>query len=141
MVYGAMTPAQTALDNQTNAKDLHPVMGLIGALWANFGKGKTAVQKRQMMAAWENALIDIPVKLQLEAVRRKAQTGQVWPPASPAEVRKWCDEVQKPMDGMDAAFYQSCIDTELLDSDFCKHQIDKYKAAQSAGRAAYAGWD
>lgn len=137
----AMTVAQTALDRSAEPVDLHPVMGLIGALWANFGTGKTAMQKRQMMAAWEMALDDIPVKLQLEAIRRKARAGQVWPPSSPAEVRKWCEEVQKPMDGMDAAWYRSCIETGVLDVNFCARQIEKYNAAQAAGRVAYTGWD
>lgn len=141
MVDGAMTATQTALDRPAEPVDLHPVMGLIGALWSNFGAGKTATQKRQMMAAWETALDDIPVKLQLEAIRRKARAGQVWPPSSPAEVRKWCDDVQAPMNGMDVAWYRTCIDTGLLDAGFCQHQIDKYNAARAAGRAAYAGWD
>lgn len=137
----AMTVAQTAIDRPAEPVELHPVMGLIGALWTNFGNGKTAVQKRQMMAAWEEALSDIPVDLQLEAVCRKARTGQIWPPSSPAEVRKWCEEVQKPMDGMDAAWYRSCMETGVLDADFCAHQIEKYNQALAAGCAAYAGWD
>lgn len=137
----AMTVAQTALDRRAESVDLHPVMGLIGALWTNFGNGKTSMQKRQMMAAWETALDDIPVKLQLEAVKRKARAGQVWPPSSPAEVRQWCDAVQPPMNGMDVAWYRTCIETGLLDASFCQHQIDKYNAARASGRAAYAGWD
>lgn len=141
MAHGAMTTTQAALDRPADQVDLHPVMGLIGALWANFGSGKNAMQKRQMIAAWEAALDDIPVTLQLEAIQRKARVGQVWPPSSPAEVRRWCDEVQAPMNGMDAAWYRTCIDEELLDANFCQHQIDKYNAAQAAGRAAYAGWD
>lgn len=136
-----MTVAQTALDRLEKSVDLHPVMGLIGALWTNFGNGKTAVQKRQMMAAWETALDDIPVKLQLEAVCRKSRTGQLWPPSSPTEVRKWCEEVQKPMNGMDTAWYRSCMETGVLDADFCAHQIEKYNQALAAGCAAYAGWD
>lgn len=137
----AMTVAQTAIDRPADQVDLHPVMGLIGALWANFGSGKNAMQKRQMIAAWEAALDDIPVTLQLEAVKRKARAGQVWPPSSPAEVRQWCNAVQPPMNGMDVAWYRACIETGLLDASFCQHQIDKYNAAQAAGRAAYAGWD
>lgn len=141
MANGAMTVAQAALNLPADPVELHPVMGLIGALWANFGSGKNAVQKRQMMAAWETALDDIPVKLQLEAVKRKARAGQVWPPSSPAEVRQWCDAVQAPMNGMDVAWYRTCIGTGLLDAGFCQHQIDKYNAARADGRAAYAGWD
>lgn len=141
MANGAMTVAQTALNRSAETVDLHPVMGLIGALWTNFGNGKTAAQKRQIMAAWETALDDIPVKLQLEAVKRKARAGQVWPPSSPAEVRRWCDAVQPPMNGMDVAWYRTCIDAGLLDAGFCQRQIDKYNAARAAGRAAYAGWD
>lgn len=137
----AMTVAQTALDRPADAVDLHPVMGLIGATWANFGAGKTAAQKRQMMAVWEQMLSDIPVRLQLEAIRRKVQAGQIWPPASPAEVRKWCDEVQLPMNGMDVARFQTGMETGVMDAGFCRQQIDKYNAAQAAGRAAYAGWD
>lgn len=137
----AMTVAQTALDRPVEQVDLHPVMGLIGALWSNFGRGKTAMQKRQMMAVWETALDDIPVKLQLKAIRRKARAGQVWPPSNPAEVRKWCDEVQAPMNGMDAAWYRSCMDTGVLDAGFCAHQTEKYNRALAAGHTAYAGWD
>ena len=137
----AMTVTQTALDRPAGPENLHPVMGMIGALWVNFGSGKTAAQKRQMMALWETALSDIPVDLQLEAVCRKARTGQLWPPSSPAEVRKWCEEVQKPMNGMDAAWYRSCMETGVLDADFCAHQIEKYNRALAAGHAAYAGWD
>ena len=137
----AMTAAQAGLDRPVEPVDLHPVMGLIGALWPNFGAGKTAAQKWQMIVAWESALDDIPVGLQVKAIRCKVQAGQVWPPNSPAEVRRWCDEVQAPMNGMDAAWYRTCIDEELLDANFCQHQIDKYNAAQAAGWAAYAGWD
>lgn len=137
-----MISAQNAaLDRQSEAATIHPVMGLIAALWTNFGSGKTAVQKRQMMAAWETALDDIPVKLQLEAIRRKRDSGQLRPPSSPNEVRKWCDEIKKPMDGFDVLFYRSCKETSVLDASKCDHEIEKYNAAQAAGRAAYAGWD
>lgn len=136
-----MTVAQTALDRPADAVDLHPVMGLIGATWTNFGAGKTAAQKRQMMAVWEQMLSDIPVRLQLEAIRRKAQAGQIWPPASPAEVRKWCNEVQLPMNGMDVIWYQTCAEKGILSADFCRCQIEKYNAARVDGRTAYAGWD
>lgn len=141
MAHGAMTVAREALGRQAGPEKLHPVMGMIGALWSNFGNGKTDPQKRRMMVLWEEALSDIPVDLQLEAVCRKARTGQIWPPSSPAEVRKWCEEVQKPMDGMDAAWYRSCMETGVLDADFCAHQIEKYNQALAAGHAAYAGWD
>ena len=137
----AMTVAQTALDRPVELVDLHPVMGLIGTLWTNFGAGKTAAQKRQMIAAWESALDDIPVGLQVKAIRCKAQAGQVWPPSSPAEVRQWCDDMQPPMNGMDVLWYQTAMEEGLLDPDFCRRQIDKYNAAQAAGRVAYAGWD
>lgn len=133
--------AQTVLDRHADPMELHPVMGLIGALWSNFGGGKTAQQKRQMIAAWENALADIPERLQIEAVRRKAQAGQLWPPSSPAEVRKWCDDIQRPMNGMDAAAYRTAIDDDLLDVNFCRRQIAGYEAAKAAGRVYYAGWD
>ena len=83
-----MTAAQAGLDRPVEPVDLHPVMGLIGALWPNFGAGKTAAQKWQMIVAWESALDDIPVGLQVKAIRCKVQAGQVWPPNSPAEVRR-----------------------------------------------------
>lgn len=136
-----MTVAHTTLERAAEPLDMHPVLGLIGALWTNFASGKTAMQKRQMMAAWEMVLDDIPVKLQLEAIKHKVRSGHVWPPSSPAELRKWCDDVQPAMNGMDAAWYRTCMDTGLLDADFCRHQIEKYNAAQAARRAAYAGWD
>lgn len=136
-----MTIGQTALGRSAEPAGLHPVMELIGSTWLNFGSGKTAPQKRRMIAAWEASLADIPVALQVEAVRRKAQAGQLWPPSSPAEVRKWCEQVQKPMNGMDTAWYRSCMETGVLDADFCAHQIEKYNQALAAGCAAYAGWD
>lgn len=141
MVDRALTTAQTALDRPVEPVDLHPVMGLIGALWPNFGAGKTAAQKRQMIAAWESALNDIPVGLQAKAIRCKAQAGQVWPPSSPAEIRQWCDDMQPPMNGMDVLWYQTAMEEGLLDPDFCRRQIDGYKAAKAAGRAYYSGWN
>lgn len=137
----AMTVAQTALDRPVDAVDLHPVMGLIGTTWVNFGAGKTAAQKRQMMAVWEQMLSDIPVRLQLEAIRRKAQAGQKWPPSSPAELLEWCDAIRKPMNGFDVLWYRQCAEDGILNPDFCRRQIEKYEAAQSAGRRAYAGYD
>lgn len=137
----ALTVSRAALDRPAESADLHPVLGLIGALWTNFAAGKTAMQKRQMLAAWEMALEDIPVPLQLEAIRRKARSGQIWPPSSPAELRQWCHEVQPPMDGMAAAWYRTCLDTGLLEAGFCRRQLEKYDKARSARRAAYAGWD
>lgn len=141
MADGTMTTTQTAVDRPAEPTVVHPVMGLIGALWANFGAGKTAPQKRQMVAAWEAALSDIPVGLQVRAIETKAKAGQVWPPSSPAEVRKWCNEIQRPMNGMDAAWYRTCIEEEIWDPDFCRRQIDNYNAARAAGRSYYAGWE
>lgn len=137
----AMIAAAKVLVPQQPAPDMHPVLGLIGTLWTNFASGKTAMQKRQIVAAWESALADIPVGLQLEAVRRKARSGHVWPPTSPAEIRKWCDEVQKPISRADVLWFRQCIGTGVLDDDFCKRQIEKYKAAKAAGVSAYAGWE
>lgn len=121
--------------------NIHPVMALIGALWANFGAGKSTAQKVQMIKSWEDALADIPVGLQVEAVRRKAKAGQVWPPSSPAEIRQWCNEIQPPMTSLDRLWYQTCLDEGLLPPDFCRRQIAKYETAQEAGRVCYAGWD
>lgn len=126
---------------QDAGADIHPTMALIGALWANFGAGKTAQQKRQMIVSWETALADIPVGLQLEAVRRKAKAGQVWPPSSPAEIRQWCNEVQRPMNSFDRLWYQTCLEEGLLDPEHCRKQIEKYEKAQAVGRVCYAGWD
>lgn len=123
------------------SKKTHPVMAVIASTWTNFGLGKSAAQKRQMIDDWETVLSDIPEPLQTKAIRAKAKAGQLWPPSSPAEVRKWCDEIQKPMNGMDAAWYQSCIDTGVVDDDFCRSQIAGYEAAKAAGRVYYAGWD
>ena len=137
MADGAMIAGGTLQAGQ----DLHPVMAYIGAIWPNFAAGKTPQQKRAMIAAWESALADIPVGLQKKAIDRMVRAGQKWPPSSPAELREWCDTVQPPMNGMDVAWYRTCIDTGLLDAGFCQHQSDKYNAARAAGRAAYAGWD
>ena len=126
---------------QEAGEAIHPVMALIGALWANFGAGKSKAQKVQMIKGWEDALSDIPVGLQLEAVRRKAKAGQVWPPSSPAEIRQWCNEVQRPMNSFDRLWYQACLEEGLLDPEHCRKQIEKYETAQAAGRVCYAGWD
>lgn len=132
-----MTPANGAL---SVGQEVHPVMAYIGAIWTNFATGKTPQQKRIMIAAWEAALKDIPVGLQKKAIDRMVRAGQKWPPSSPAELREWCDAVQKPMDGMSAAFYRSAESTGVLDADFCARQRQRYEKAQAEGRNAYAGW-
>ena len=118
-------------------QELHPVMAYIGAIWPNFATGKTPQQKRTMIAAWESALADVPVGLQKKAIDRMVRAGQKWPPSSPAELRGWCDAVQKPMDGVDMAFYRSALETGVLDADFCREQIEKYRTAKGN---VYAGW-
>ena len=118
-------------------QDLHPVMAYIGALWPNFAAGKTPQQKRTMIATWESALADVPVGLQKKAIDRMVRAGQKWPPSSPAELREWCNAVQKPMDGLDMAFYRSALETGVLDADFCRKQIEKYRTAKGN---VYAGW-
>ena len=118
-------------------QELHPVMAYIGALWPNFAAGKTPQQKRTMIAAWESALADVPVGLQKKAIDRMVRAGQKWPPSSPAELREWCNAVQKPMDGFDVAFYRSALETGVLDADFCREKIEKYRAAKGN---VYAGW-
>lgn len=137
MADGAMTPENGAL---SAGQEVHPVMAYIGAIWTNFAAGKTPQQKRAMIAAWESALADIPVGLQKKAIDRMVRAGQKWPPSSPAELREWCDAVQKPMDGMSAAFYRSSAGAGVLDADFCDRQRQRYKQAQAEGRNAYAGW-
>lgn len=118
-------------------QDLHPVMAYIGALWPNFAAGKTPQQKRTMIATWESALADVPVGLQKKAIDRMVRAGQKWPPSSPAELREWCNAVQKPMDGLDMAFYRSALETGVLDAEFCRKQIEKYRTAKGN---VYAGW-
>lgn len=137
MADGAMTPANGAL---SAGQEVHPVMAYIGAIWTNFAAGKTPKQKRAMIAAWESALADIPVGLQKKAIDRMVRAGQKWPPSSPAELREWCDAVQKPMDGMSAAFYRSAAGAGVLDADFCERQRQRNEKAQAEGRNAYAGW-
>lgn len=136
MVDGAMIAGGTLQAGQ----ELHPIMAYIGALWPNFAAGKTPQQKRTMIAAWESALADVPVGLQKKAIDRMVRAGQKWPPSSPAELREWCDAVQKPMDGMSAAFYRSAACAGVLDADFCDRQRQRYEQAQAEGRNAYAGW-
>lgn len=136
MVDGAMIAGGTLQAGQ----DLHPVMAYIGAIWPNFAAGKTPQQKRTMIAAWESALADVPVGLQKKAIDRMVRAGQKWPPSSPAELREWCDAVQPPMDALAAAFYQSSLETGVLDAAFCRRQLEKYEAARAEGRNAYAGW-
>lgn len=118
-------------------QELHPVMAYIGAIWPNFAAGKTPQQKRTMIAAWESALADVPVGLQKKAIDRMVRAGQKWPPSSPAELREWCDAVQKPMDGFDMVFYRSALETGVLDADFCRAQIEKYRAEKGN---VYARW-
>ena len=133
MADGAMIAGGTLQAGQ----ELHPVMAYIGAIWPNFAAGKTPQQKRTMIAAWESALADVPVGLQKKAIDRMVRAGQKWPPSSPAELRAWCDAVQKPMDGLDMAFYRSALETGVLDADFCRAQIEKYRTAKGN---VYAGW-
>lgn len=133
MVDGAMIAGGALQAGQ----ELHPVMAYIGAIWPNFAAGKTPQQKRTMIAAWESALADVPVGLQKKAIDRMVRAGQKWPPSSPAELREWCGAVQKPMDGFDMAFYRSALETGVLDADFCREQIEKYRTAKGN---VYAGW-
>ena len=118
-------------------KELHPVMAYIGAIWPNFGAGKTDEQKLRMIATWEQALADIPLGLQRRAIDAQVRAGQKWPPSSPAELREWCDAVQPPMDALAAAFYRSSLETGVLDATFCREQIEKYRTAKGN---VYAGW-
>lgn len=133
-------PLRGAVAAAKPPEELHPIMGYIGAVWPNFGAGKTDEQKRRMIAAWERALEDIPLGLQRRAIDAKVRAGQKWPPSSPAELREWCDAVQPPMDALSAAFYRSAAGAGVLDADFCERQRQRYEKAQAEGRNAYAGW-
>ena len=135
------SPLRGAVAGAKPQAELHPIMGYIGAVWPNFGAGKTADQKRMMIAVWEQALADIPLGLQRRAIDAKVRAGQKWQPSSPAELREWCDAVQPPMDAVAAAFYQSSLETGVIDAAFCRRQLEKYEAARAEGRNAYAGWD
>lgn len=126
---------------QNTQPEAHPVMAYIASIWPNFASGKTPQQKRQMIAAWETTLSDVPVQLQKSAIDAKAQAGQKWPPSSPAELLEWCDAIRKPMNGFDVLWYRQCAEDGILNPDFCRRQIEKYEAAQSAGRRAYAWYD
>lgn len=134
-------PLRGAVTGAKPQAELHLVMGYIAAVWPNFGAGKTADQKRMMIAVWEQALADIPLGLQRRAIDAKVRSGQKWPPSSPAELREWCDAVQPPIDALAAAFYRSSLETGVLDAAFCREQLEKYEAARAEGRNAYAGWD
>lgn len=137
----SMTTASNLSPAAEDGKQVHPVMALIASTWTNFAAGKKAEQKRQIILAWESALSDIPIGVQLEAIKRKAKENHVWPPSSPAEVRDWCNEVQKPMNGMDILCYQTAKEEDLIDRDFCQRQIDKYNKAKAENKVTYAGWD
>lgn len=143
MAYGAMTVSNTDLTQQAQPVEdgLHYIMGYIAAVWPNFGNGKTPAQKRFMIAVWEKALQDVPVKLQKEAIDRKVRTGQIFPPSSPAELIAWCNEIRPPMTKWDAKMYADLAECGILDAAFCQRQIEKYEKAKAAGRSAYAGWD
>lgn len=135
------SPLRGAVTGARPPAELHPIMGYIGAVWPNFGAGKTAEQKRMMIAVWEQALADIPLGLQRRAIDAQVRAGQKWPPSSPAELREWCDAVQPPMDGLLEAWYRSCIETKVLDPKFCRQQIEKFETSREEGRNYYAGWD
>ena len=120
---------------QPQQESKHYIMGYIAARWPNFGAGK------KMIAVWEQDLADIPLALQKAALDAKARAGQLFPPSSPVELRRWCEEVQPSMTALDVAVYQTALECNLLDADFCRRQIAKYNAAQAAGRNAYAGWE
>lgn len=138
-----MTVSNTDLTQQAQPVDdgLHYIMGYIAAVWPNFGNGKTPAQKRSMIAVWEKALQDVPVKLQKEAIDRKVRAGQIFPPSSPAELISWCNEIRPPMTKWDAKMYADWAEDGFCDPDFCRRQIEKYEKAKAAGRSAYAGWD
>lgn len=139
----SMTVSNTDLTQQAQPVDdcLHYIMGYIAAVWPNFGSGKTPAQKRSMIAVWEKALQDVPVKLQKEAIDRKVRAGQIFPPSSPAELIAWCNEIRPPMTKWDAKMYADLAECGILDAAFCQRQIDRYDAAQKAGSFAYAGWE
>ena len=139
----ACAPAgKNALTAQDPAGDgLHYIMGYIAALWPNFAAGRTPDQKRAMIAVWERALDDIPVKLQKAALDAKIRAGQLYPPSSPAELRTWCDEIQRPMDDGAAKWYADMAELGFFDPDFCQRQIDRYEAGKKAGRNVYVGWE
>lgn len=138
-----MTVSSTDLTQQAQSVEdgLHYIMGYIAAVWPNFGNGKTPAQKRSMIAVWEKALQDVPVKLQKEAIDRKVCAGQIFPPSSPAELITWCNEIRPPMTKWDAKMYADLAECGILDAAFCRRQIEKYEKAKAAGRSAYAGWD
>lgn len=137
-----MTVSNAALTQQEQQGDgLHYIMGYIAAVWPNFGSSKTPAQKRLMIAVWEQALQDIPVKLQKAAIDAKIRAGQLFPPSSPAELRVWCNEIQHPMDACTAKWYADMAELGFFDPDFCQQQIDKYEAAKKEGRCVYVGWD
>lgn len=140
---GAAAPgARHGLTAQLPAgKGLHYIMGYIAAIWPNFAAGRTPDQKRAMIAVWEKALADIPVPLQKAALDAKVRAGQVFPPSSPAELRAWCNEIQRPMDAWSVKLYTDAAQCGLLDAAFCQRQIQKYEATQKQGRSVYAGWE
>ena len=113
---------------QPQQESKHYIMGYIAARWPNFGAGKKSEQKRQMIAVWEQDLADIPLALQKAALDAKARAGQLFPPSSPVELRRWCEEVQPSMTALDVAVYQTALECNLLDADFCRRQIAKYNA-------------
>lgn len=139
----SITVSNTALTQQAQPVEngLHYIMGYIAAVWPNFGSSKAPAQKRLMITVWEQALQDIPVKLQKAAIDAKIRAGQLFPPSSPAELRVWCNEIQRPMDDGTAKWYADMAELGFFDPDFCQRQIDKYEAAKKEGRNAYAGWE
>ena len=120
---------------------LHFIMGYIAALWPNFAAGRTPDQKRAMIAVWERALDDIPIMLQKAALDKKVRAGQLYPPSSPAELRTWCDEVQRPMQAWQVKWYADMAELGFFDPEFCKRQIEKFEAGEKAGRNVYVGWE
>ena len=134
---GRNTVARTA----PGGEGLHFIMGYIAALWPNFAAGRTPDQKRAMIAVWERALDDIPIKLQKAALDKKVRAGQLYPPSSPAELRTWCDEVQPPMQSWQVKWYADMAELGFFDPEFCRRQIEKFEAGEKAGRNVYVGWE
>lgn len=136
-----VSPVMGAVDDTRQGGELHSVMAYIKSTWPNFCLRETAQQKKLIMVAWENKMHGYPLSLLKAAIDACAKANPKYPPNSAEVITARCDQIQRPMDALDAKWYADMAELGIMDADFCAKQIAKYRAAKAAGRNAYAGWD
>lgn len=68
------------------ALEVKKLFSYIGALYPNFGKGKSDDAKRLMLKAWGNVLADLPLQPACDGLKQSLLDGNQYPPSSPGDV-------------------------------------------------------